>query len=176
MDSPIGIAGAGRIGQALGRLLHDRGEPVEAVAGRDVHRTASAAAFIGAQPVSYAELPQRCARILIAVPDDALDSVVKVLAESMRDGAALHTCGTRGPEALAPLEARGVSCAAMHPLQTVTTPEQGLIALPGAAFAISGSGAALAWALHIAALLQGEALQISAQQPALVSCRGGDGE
>jgi predicted short-subunit dehydrogenase-like oxidoreductase (DUF2520 family) len=161
MNSPIGIAGAGRIGQALGRLLHDRGEPVATVAGRDLHRTAAAAAFIGAQPVAYSELPQRCARILIAVPDDALDSVVKILAESMQHGAALHTCGTRGPEALAPLEARGVSCAAMHPLQTVTTPERGLTALPGAAFAITGSGAALAWALQIVALLQGEALRIS---------------
>jgi predicted short-subunit dehydrogenase-like oxidoreductase (DUF2520 family) len=160
MDSPIGIAGAGRIGQALGRLLLERGERVVAVAGRDVHRTAVAAAFIGVQPASYSELPNRCARILIAVPDDALDSIVAVLAGTMQDGAALHTCGTRGPEALAPLEARGVSCAAMHPLQTVTTPEQGLTALPGSTFAITGSGPAAAWALHIAALLRGEVLQI----------------
>jgi predicted dinucleotide-binding enzyme len=124
LNSNIGIAGAGRIGQALGRLLRDRGEPVTAAAGRDVHRSAAAAAFIGAgvQPVSYSELPDRCSRIAIAVPDDALDAVVKILAQSMRGGEALHTCGTRGPEALAPLEARGVSCAAMHPLQTVTTP------------------------------------------------------
>ncbi len=164
MDSPIGIAGAGRIGQALGRLLQDRGEPVSAVAGRDIHRTTAAAAFIGAQPVSYSELPLRCARILIAVPDDALDSVVRILAESMQGGVALHTCGTRGPEALAPLEARSVACVAMHPLQTVTTPEQGLIALPGAALAITGSGPAVEWALQIVALLHGEALQISPRQ------------
>jgi predicted short-subunit dehydrogenase-like oxidoreductase (DUF2520 family) len=168
VNSPIGIAGAGRIGQALGRLLLDRGEPVIAVAGRDSQRTKAAAAFIGVQPVSYTGLPGLCSRILIAVPDDALDSVVRVLAETMHGGITLHTCGTRGPEALAPLEAAGVSCAAMHPLQTVTTPQQGLAALPGAAFGITGpESPALAWALQITALLQGEALRIHPQQRTL---------
>jgi predicted short-subunit dehydrogenase-like oxidoreductase (DUF2520 family) len=165
--SPIGIAGAGRIGQALGRLLRDRGEQVVGVAGRDAGRTALAAAFVGVnvRPVSYGELPTLCSRILIAVPDDALDSVVRVLAETMHSGVALHTCGTRGPEALAPLEAAGVACAAMHPLQTVTTPQQGLTALPGSAFGITGTASpALAWALRIVTLLQGEALQIHPEQ------------
>jgi predicted short-subunit dehydrogenase-like oxidoreductase (DUF2520 family) len=167
VNSPIGIAGAGRIGQALGRLLRDRGEQVVAVAGRDSGRTGEAAAFIGedVRPVSYAELPHLCSRILITVPDDALDAVVRLLAETMHGGIALHTCGTRGPEALAPLEAAGVSCAAMHPLQTVTTPQQGLTALPGAAFGISGpESPALAWARQIAVLLQGEALRIHPEQ------------
>ncbi len=137
-----------------------------AIAGRDDRRIAAAAAFIGAgvQPVSYSELPSRCVRVLIAVPDDGLEAVAGILAQSMQGGEALHTCGARGPDALAPLEARGVSSAAMHPLQTVTTPEQGLTALPGAAFAITGSGPAGAWALHIVTLLGGEALQIPPHQ------------
>lgn len=161
MDSPIGIAGAGRIAQALGRLLRDRGEPVAAIAGRDAHHTDAAAAFVGVRAVSYAELPDYCKRVVIAVPDDGLDAVVSMLAGSMRGGEALHTSGMRGPEALRPLEALGVSCAALHPLQTVTTAEQGLTALPGSTFAITGSGFAATWALHIVELLGGEALQIS---------------
>jgi predicted short-subunit dehydrogenase-like oxidoreductase (DUF2520 family) len=159
---PLGIAGAGRIGQALGRLLRERGEPVAAIAGRDLGRTAAAADFIGGvEPLSYEELPSRARCILIAVPDDALDSVAAVLARSgFCTGAAVHTCGTRGPEALAALAERGVSCAALHPLQTVTTPEQGLRALPEAAFAMDGSGEALDWALHIIGLLEGTPLRI----------------
>jgi predicted short-subunit dehydrogenase-like oxidoreductase (DUF2520 family) len=166
LASLIGIAGAGRIGQALGRLLRDRGEPVVAIAGRNPQRTAASAAFVGesVEAVSYSELPSRASRILIAVPDDALDSVVAVIARGMQAGIALHTCGTRGPEALAPLEVKGVSCAAMHPLQTVTTPDQGLTALPGATFTITGSGAASEWAFGIAALLNGKALKISPEQ------------
>jgi len=164
VTSPIGIAGAGRIGQALGRLLRDRREPVIAIAGRHPGRTAMAAEFIGGnvRPVSYAELPALCTRVIISVPDDALDAVVQILAAKMRGGSVLHTCGTRGPEALGPLEALGISCAAMHPLQTVPSPQQGLSALPGAAFAITGpESPALTWALEIAALLKSEALRIA---------------
>jgi predicted short-subunit dehydrogenase-like oxidoreductase (DUF2520 family) len=172
MASPpaaVAIAGAGRMGAALGLLLRERGVPVVAIAGRDPVRAAAAAKFIGGavQPLSYAELPAQASRILIAVPDDALESIAAILAEAgMRDGAAIHTSGARGPEALAALESRGVSCAAMHPLQTVTTPQQGLSALPGSAFGISGGGPAgsnraLDWALEIVALLEGKPLLIA---------------
>jgi hypothetical protein len=38
----IGIAGPGRVAQALGRPLDERGEPVLAVAGRDPQRAEEA--------------------------------------------------------------------------------------------------------------------------------------
>jgi predicted short-subunit dehydrogenase-like oxidoreductase (DUF2520 family) len=173
--TPIGIAGAGRLGQALGRLLRDRGQPVAAIAGRDPGRTATAAAFIyndvllkDVLPVSYSDLPSHAARILICVPDDALPAVTTTLAAQGHIDIALHTCGSRGPEALAALESRGASCATLHPLQTVTTPEQGLADLPGSSFGItSASGSdtdsspALEWALEIVRLLDGHTLTIA---------------
>lgn len=162
-EDPIGIAGAGRIGQAVGRLLRERGEPVVAVASRQPGHAEAAAAFVGggAKAVSYSRLPELAGRLLIAVPDDAVAQVAGVLAEAgMSRGAALHTCGTRGPEALAPLAARGVSCGAFHPLQTVASPEQGVLSLPGVAFGITGDGPAGAWAERIAALLGGQVLRI----------------
>jgi predicted short-subunit dehydrogenase-like oxidoreductase (DUF2520 family) len=161
----IGIAGAGRIGQALGKLLH-----AAAVAGRDPQRAARAADFVGggARPVAYAELPGLASRIIIAVPDDAIEGVAAILADAgMRDGIALHTCGSRGADALAPLAARGVSCGALHPLQTVASPEQGVRALPGSAFGIMASGAAADWAREIVAILGGEALPIAPEHRAL---------
>lgn len=167
MEKPIGIAGAGRIGQAMGRLLRERGEPVAAVASRDPAHAEAAAYFIGAgtRVASYRELPNLAARVLIAVPDDAVSGVAGLLAEAgMNQGTALHTCGTRGPEALGPLAARGVSCGAIHPLQTAATPEQGVAALPGSAFAIDGDGPAAAWAERIAKILDGLPLRIPAEQ------------
>ncbi|HEY1754891.1 MAG TPA: Rossmann-like and DUF2520 domain-containing protein [Bryobacteraceae bacterium] len=179
MDS-IGIAGAGRLGQALGRLLQDRGQPIAAIAGRNPERTGNAAAFIckDVLPVTYAELPSQAGRILICVPDDALPSVVATLAESAQPvKIAIHTCGSRGPEALAPLAAQGTACATMHPLQTITTPTQGIADLPGSSFGITGSGGggitgsggggithidkAAGWALEIVQLLNGHALAIA---------------
>jgi predicted short-subunit dehydrogenase-like oxidoreductase (DUF2520 family) len=163
--APVAIAGAGRMGTALGLLLRERGVPVMAIAGRDPERTAAAAKFIGGatQPVTISRLAAHASQILIAVPDDALEAVSAVLAEAGagKIKAAIHTSGARGPDALTALGSVGVSCAAMHPLQTVNTPQQGLSALPGSAFGISGDGKALEWALEIVALLEGKPLMIA---------------
>jgi predicted short-subunit dehydrogenase-like oxidoreductase (DUF2520 family) len=160
---PIAIAGAGRVAQALGRLLAERGEPVAAVAGRNPERTRAAAAFIGhkVKPVTLGTLPKRAARLLIAVSDSAIPEVVRLIADSgMKPGIALHTCGAMGPEALAPLAAAGVSCGVLHPLQTFASPEQGLSALTACTFAIDGDAAALEWAGQIAHLLDAATLHV----------------
>ena len=166
MPSPsetVGIAGTGRVAQALGRLLNDKGERVAAIAGRSPVHTVAAASFIGpdVEALSFEALPARARRILIAVADDAVPAVAALLAEAgMSGGVALHTCGALGPEALAPLSEAGVACGVFHPLQTVPSPEQGLRLLPGAAAAVSGSGEALEWARQLAALLGGVTLEI----------------
>jgi len=153
------------MGQALGRLLRERGESIAAIASRSPERAAIAAAFVGdaAQPATYAELPQHAARILIAVPDDAIGAVTRLLAAAgMHQGIALHTSGAHGPEALVPLAAAGVACGTLHPLQTVANPAEGVRALPGVAFAIDGAPEAVAWATQLVALLDGLPLNIPA--------------
>lgn len=164
----IGIVGAGRVAQALGRLLVRGGRRVAALAGRDPQKAAAAAAFVGAPGVSLAELSRLASRLLIAVSDDALGRVAAALAQAgMRGGVALHTSGVHGPEALAALAEAGVCCGALHPLQTVTDPEQGAAALEGAAFGITAEGAAEAWALEIVGLAGGVALRIPEERRAL---------
>jgi predicted short-subunit dehydrogenase-like oxidoreductase (DUF2520 family) len=165
--SPVGIAGAGRVAQALGRLLYSRGEPVAFIASRTPEHANNAAAFIGpgVQAVGYSELASLAPRILIAVPDSALDGVVSAL--NKQSGIALHTSGVRGPEALQRLAERGVCCGAIHPLQTISDPEAGVSALEGAAFAIAGDAAALAWAEQIARAAKGRILRIPPEHRAL---------
>ena len=159
--------GAGRMAQALGRLLAEGGQPVAALSGRDPRRAAAAAAFIGVPAVALEELPSLAARVLVAVSDDAIWSVAERLAKAgMREGVALHTSGVRGPEALAPLAAAGVSCGAIHPLQTVATPEQGVAALHGVAFGVTAGGAAERWAREIVGVARGVALPIPAERRA----------
>ncbi len=150
--------------QALARLLAVAGEPVAAIAGRDPKRAAAAVGFAGSrvQSVSIECLPERAGRILIAVSDDAVVEVAHVLAAAgMRSGAALHTCGARGPEALSELQEAGVACGVLHPLQTVASAEQGVAALPGSWFAISGDGPAATWAQRICTLLVGKSFAIA---------------
>jgi predicted short-subunit dehydrogenase-like oxidoreductase (DUF2520 family) len=157
------------MGQALGRLLRERGESIAAVASRTPELAAEAAAFVGgeARAATFAELREHAARVVIAVPDDAIAGVARVLAGAgMRSGIALHTSGAHGPEALAPLAEAGVACGTLHPLQTVANPEEGVRALPGAAFAIDGTPEAAAWAAHLVAVLGGTPLQVpSAGRP-----------
>ncbi len=163
---PILVAGTGRVAQALGRLLVEHGEPVIAVVGRDQEKARTAAAFIGSRvkPAVFDAIPKRATRFLIAVSDSAVTEVASRLARGgVSRGIALHTCGAFGAEALAPLAAAGVLCGALHPLQTLASPEQGLSALPGCLFATDGDATALAWAERIVRLLGGETLPIPPQ-------------
>ncbi len=158
------------MGQALGRLLRERGERITAIASRSPEHAAQAAAFVGgeAQAVPYIQLPQQAANVLIAVPDDAIGKVALVLAGAgMRRGNALHTSGARGPEALAALADAGIACGTLHPLQTVASPKEGVRVLPGAAFAIDGAPAAAAWAVHLVSVLDGTPLNIPTERRAL---------
>lgn len=157
----IGIVGAGRVGQALGSLL-SRNHNLKITSRNDA---ASAAAFIGtrAQAVSLSELAAHCTHIILAVSDPAVSNVAADLVGS-RAQVVLHTCGSLGPAALAPLTQSGVSCATFHPLQTFASREQGVQCLAGSAFGICGKGAAYEWAKQLCTELDGTPITILEEQ------------
>lgn len=161
---PVSIAGAGRVGQALGRALTMAGQPISLVASRTPERAQRAASFIGGgvRPVLYEDLT---GQVLVCVSDDSLEEVAGRLAGDVR--VALHTSGVRGPEVLAPLVARGVACGTMHPLQTFATPETGVQRLPGTTFAIAGDEVAAEWARRLVSLLDGKTIAIAPGRHAL---------
>jgi predicted short-subunit dehydrogenase-like oxidoreductase (DUF2520 family) len=137
----IGVAGTGRVAQALRRLPSEGGQPVVAIAARDLPRTTRAARFISARTIATTieELTAITSHILIAVSDSAVEQVASILARSgFRDGVALHTYGAKGPEALAALAGEGVSSGALHPMQSFTSTGQGVSRLAGSTFAIDG--------------------------------------
>jgi predicted short-subunit dehydrogenase-like oxidoreductase (DUF2520 family) len=143
--------------------LYDRGQPVVAVASRTLENAGAAARFIGSrvEAVTYAELASRASRLLISVPDEALEDVAGML--HIDDGVALHTCGTKGTDALHLLQRRGIACGTLHPLQTFPGTGSGSAALQGIAFAISGDESAVEWAEHIARLVDGKVLHVEAE-------------
>jgi predicted short-subunit dehydrogenase-like oxidoreductase (DUF2520 family) len=167
---PIGIVGTGRVAQTLGRLLSENGRPVAAIAGRNPGRTALAALFIGGRttPVTIEELPALSSHVLIAVSDRGVEPVAEILAKSgFRCGVALQTCGSKGPQALAVLENQGISCGALHPIQSFASAEQGVASVVGSSFGIDGNPEALRWASSIVALMGGRSLRISPQHRGL---------
>jgi predicted short-subunit dehydrogenase-like oxidoreductase (DUF2520 family) len=166
----VGIAGTGRVAQALGRLLSEGGQPVVAIAGRDSERTTRAARFISncTTPATIEELPALSSHILVAVSDAAIESVALLLARSgLTRGVVLHTCGALGSQALAALAVEGVSCGALHPMQSFASTEQGVTTLVGSFFAIDGDPEAIEWASSIVMLVGGRSLRIGAENRSL---------
>ncbi|HZJ33406.1 MAG TPA: DUF2520 domain-containing protein [Vicinamibacterales bacterium] len=159
----MAIVGTGRVAQALGRLLAQAGLPPVAVAGRTASHAERAASFIGpaVKTARIRDIPGLADRILIAVADAAIPSVVDDLSDGgLGDGIALHTSGAHGPGLLDALTVRGVSCGVLHPLQTIADPERGVAALHGASFGIGGAAPAIEWAEEIVAAAQGTPLRI----------------
>ena len=155
MPPPFAIVGTSAVARALGTALHRAGTPVSAVAGRDLQRAADTASAIGpdVQSRRIPELAGLGAHILIATADARISEVAHELASAgFARGVALHTSGVRGPEALAPLAAAGVSCGTFHPLQTVPPPPV-TVSFAGVAFAITGDLAAVEWATMLGATL-----------------------
>jgi predicted short-subunit dehydrogenase-like oxidoreductase (DUF2520 family) len=168
--SSIGIVGSGRVAQALGRLLSERGQSVVAIAGRNPERTARAAEFVSplTTPSTVEELPRHASHVLIAVSDAAVETVAALLAQSgFHHGIALHTCGAKGPAALAVLADGGVSCGALHPTQSFASAEHGIASLRGSSFAIDGDAEALEWASAIVTLVGGRSLRIRPEDRSL---------
>jgi predicted short-subunit dehydrogenase-like oxidoreductase (DUF2520 family) len=168
----VAIVGAGAVAQTLGRLMAAADQQIVALVGRNRLRAEEAARFIGGPktiPVlEYSGLPRLATHVLIAVSDQGIEPVAEALAAAgMRSGVALHTCGAKGPAALAALRRAGVACGMLHPLQTIMSAAQGVKSLADATFGVSGDRDAIQWADEIvrtATAGRGRSLHIDADR------------
>jgi predicted short-subunit dehydrogenase-like oxidoreductase (DUF2520 family) len=147
MSETLSIVGAGRVGRALGRRLHELGWRVGAVTGRSISTARAAVRVIGAgQPVgglTHQILGSKI--VLITTPDSAIETVAKNLAvlggKEWSGKIVLHTSGTLDSAALQPLAKLGAATGSMHPMQTFS--HQNFPDLAKCIFGIEGSPAAL---------------------------------
>lgn len=161
MAHSIGIAGTGRVAEALASLLHAKSFPVRAIAGRDERKARSIASRIGLTAVALSELASNARVVVIAVSDDALESVAQQLARAPQaPSIALHTSGSAGPDALSVLRPRNTQIGVLHPLQTIPSAAAGIAALPGSAFAYAGDPVAAHFAREVIAAFDGVPLAI----------------
>src|SRR4051794_740783 len=133
----VGVIGAGRVGAVLGAALVAAGHHVVAAAAvsaasRDrAHRLLPEAAILPADEVARAADDL----LLLAVPDDALGSVVAGLdaTGALRRGQIVaHTSGAHGLAVLG--DVNGV---ALHPAMTFTGADADLDRLPGIAWGVT---------------------------------------
>jgi len=176
MPKTLAILGAGRVGRALGRLLHERGWRVLVVAARSEATARKAAKFIrSGRPFAGITHHALAAKtILISVPDDAIRDIATELAriggQQLRGKIVLHTSGASDAGALQSVRSFGAFAASMHPLQTfngVSAPP-----LEGKIFAIEGDATAVRVARSIARSLGGIPVNITAEKKPLYHAAG----
>lgn len=165
--SNVAIIGPGRLGQALGKLLADRGMPVRLVAARNLRRARSAARFIGrARAVRLDDKTlQNTQVILLTISDSAIEAVADDLAKRRKDWngkIVLHTCGSLPARVLDSLRRRGAAIGSLHPYQTIPSREDGVRNLIGTVWSVEGDAAAEKLARQWVRRLNGKVFRIRA--------------
>jgi predicted short-subunit dehydrogenase-like oxidoreductase (DUF2520 family) len=140
------LVGAGRAGTALALALAATGWSVRAVAGRGASTpsVASAAERLGARAVDAADVGREVRLVVIGVPDRAIGEVSRAIAGSIEASAlVIHLSGALGLHAFVHLAAArpDVRLGALHPLQTLPSPEIGAARLAGSWAAVAGPSA-----------------------------------
>jgi len=164
-NSGVAIAGPGRLGQAMGKLLFDAGVPVRFVAARQLARARRAVRFIGGGKALGLNDPQLADAhiILMTTSDTALGPVARRLAGCRADWSGrvvLHTCGSLPASVLGPFKQRGAGIGSLHPYQTIPNPAAGVRNLPGCFWAVEGDRRAVVVARRWVKALAGKSFHV----------------
>ncbi|HTQ63127.1 MAG TPA: DUF2520 domain-containing protein [Candidatus Solibacter sp.] len=176
MPGTLAIIGAGRVGRALGRRLHELGWKVGAVVARSEPSARKAVRFIGAGHAHAIVTRQVLLTqvILIASPDRAVAGIAHELArigaEELSGKVVLHSSGALNSEVLAPVRGCGAAVGSMHPLQSFSG--VGVPPLEGRVFAIEGDAAAVRAARQIARALGAIPVRIEGSKKPLYHAAG----
>jgi predicted short-subunit dehydrogenase-like oxidoreductase (DUF2520 family) len=157
--------GAGRVGKALGRCLHELGWRVGVVVTRSIPTARAAVRAIGAGHPADRLTRQVLASkvVLMATPDRVIPDVAADLAHlggnEWADKVVLHTSGALESSALRLLAEAGAETGSIHPMQTFSG--QSVPDLAGLVFGIDGSPAALKVARKMIRQIGGVAVRLS---------------
>ena len=176
MSETVSIVGAGRVGRALGRRLHQLGWKVGAVTGRSIPTARAAVRVIGAglplASLSHQVLNSRV--VLITTPDSTIEGVAKSLGQvggkEWNGKIVLHTSGSVDSSVLRPLADLGAATGSLHPMQTFS--HQSFPDLANCIFAVEGSPTALQMARKMISQLGGVPVRLSGANKAAYHAAG----
>ena len=136
----IVLVGPGRAGCSLARVLTRAGHELIATVGGSPENRGAVAAALGQVPaVTHAEALAAGTLVIVAVPDDRLESVSLDIARGTPQSSltlVMHVCGAKGRHVLHPIASRGAKTAAWHPLRSLPVRDLGPAGLEGALVAI----------------------------------------
>jgi predicted short-subunit dehydrogenase-like oxidoreductase (DUF2520 family) len=176
MSETLSIVGAGRVGKALGRCLHELGWRVGVVVTRSTPTARAAVRAIGA---GHPEDRLTCRIlasdvVLVATPDSVIADVAADLAHlsgnEWRGKVVLHTSGALDSTALRALADAGAETGSIHPMQTFSG--QNVPDLAGRVFGIDGSPVARKVARKMIRQIGGVAVRLSGANKAAYHAAG----
>ncbi|MEW2507664.1 DUF2520 domain-containing protein [Amycolatopsis sp. NPDC047767] len=139
----VGVVSAGRVGSVLGAALARAGHTVVAASGLSAESLARAERLLPDVPLLPPdEVVRRADLVLLALPDDALEGMVRglVATESLRPGQiVVHTSGAHGVDVLQPAAQAGALALALHPVLTFTGRAEDLERLSTASIGVTAA-------------------------------------
>lgn len=146
----VGVISAGRVGSVLGAALARAGHVVTGVSAVSQASRDRADELLPGIPVADpTEVAARADLVLLAVPDDELEGLVKglVATESLRAGQiVVHTSGAMGVQVLEPAAGLGALTIALHPVMTFTGRAEDLQRMSAACVGVTAAdGDEVAW-------------------------------
>jgi predicted short-subunit dehydrogenase-like oxidoreductase (DUF2520 family) len=139
----VGIVSAGRVGVALGAALMRAGHHVVAASGLSDASIARAERMLPGVPLLPPDEVAAAGDLLIlALPDDALEGMVRglVAAGSIRAGQiVIHTSGAHGIAILNPAAEVGALTLALHPIMTFTGRAEDMTRMQAACIGVTAS-------------------------------------
>lgn len=167
----IGAIGAGRVGAVVTAALRARGHEIAAVAGESgASRTRIETLLPGVLVAKPTAVARSADVLLLTVPDDVLDNVVRMLAAAGAIHAGqvvVHTSGRHGLEVLQPAVDVGARAIAMHPAMTFTGTDLDLDRLDGCMYGVTAGAAEREVAQRLVADLGGRVSWIAEEHRAL---------
>lgn len=159
----LALAGCGRVGTAVAKLLLGRGHSVVGVASRSPQSVARAEQLLAAPRFSLDGPLPACDVLLVGASDAAIEPVVARLAPHLApDTIVWHFAGAFG---LAPLDAAlraGALGIALHPVQTCPDVTSALRRLPGSAWGLTAAEPVAEWAARMVEHdLEGRAFRVA---------------
>ncbi len=164
----IGVGVIGRVGAVLAVALRDAGYPIAAVAGESAaSRTRIETLLPGVRVDKPTAVAKACDLLLLTVPDDSLDNVVRMLAASgaLRSGQyVVHTSGRHGLAVLQPALDLGAHGIALHPAMTFTGTDLDVSRLAGCVYGVTCDLPERPAAEHLVGVLGGQLTWLAEDQ------------
>ncbi|MDX8051382.1 DUF2520 domain-containing protein [Lentzea sp. BCCO 10_0798] len=158
----VGVISAGRVGSVLGAALARTGHVVTGVSAVSQASRNRADELLPGIPIADpTEVAARADLVLLAVPDDELEGLVKglVATGSLRAGQiVVHTSGAMGVRILEPAAELGALTIALHPVMTFTGRAEDLQRMSAACVGVTAAdGDEVAWSVGEALVVEMDA-------------------